>query len=247
MIEFKDNFSIQSDIYLKYRPHYPKELFLFLSSLTKEHNSAWDCGTGNGQAAVGLADFYKKVIATDPSKQQLQNAIPNKKVIYKNEKAEYNSIESDSIDIVTAANSLHWFDFDIFYASVKRVLKKNGVFAAWTYGPPSVSPEVDNIIKHFHDIILDEYWLSENRLTENEYRTIPFPFQRIGCPDFYCSKEFDLDEMIGYLNTWSAVQRYILNNNKNPADDLFPDLLKVWKDKDFKKVFTWKLVLMTGK
>ena len=147
---FKDHFSNHADLYLRYRPLYPANLYTFLSSLTKHHTLAWDCGSGNGQAAIGLAAFYNQVVATDASEQQISNSLPHDKIKYKVEKAEHTSFESHSVDIVTIANALHWFDFDLFYKEVNRVLKSDGVIAVWTYELPTISPEVDIILRDFH-------------------------------------------------------------------------------------------------
>jgi SAM-dependent methyltransferase len=247
MTVFKDNFSKQADIYVKYRPLYPTELYSFLSSLTEDHEIVWDCGTGNGQAAIGLATFYNQIIATDPSEQQIKNCLPNEKVIYLVEKAESTSIRSNSVDLLTIANALHWFDFEVFYKEAVRVLKNNGVIATWTYGLPLISPEIDKIIKQFHDQTLNDYWLPENRLVEKEYATIPFPFQQINSPQFFYEKPMKLDGLIGYLNTWSATQRFINENKFNPTEQLREDLLSVWKDVDLEKKLTWKLILKVGR
>lgn len=247
MATFKDNFSKQSDIYVKYRPHYPPALYEYLSSLTKNHELVWDCGTGNGQAATGLAEFYDSIIATDPSEQQIKNSIPHHKVNYRIEKAEDNSVPSNSVDLLTIANALHWLDFDPFFEQARRVLKKDGIIAAWAYRLPVISPEVDEIVHKFHYGILDSYWLPENRLVEKEYTTIPFPFKSIDVPDFHCEKHMDLDGLIGYLNTWSALQRFISQNNFNPTDALREELQTVWKDSAEKKKHTWKLTLKVGR
>lgn len=247
MPAFKDNFSKQSDIYVKYRPHYPAGLYSYLSSLSQEHQLAWDCGTGNGQAAIGLAEFYKTVIATDPSEQQIKNALPNARVEYRVEKAENTSLESRSIDLVTIANALHWFDFEVFYAEVKRVLKPNGLIAAWAYTIPSVSPEVDRLLRHYHDHILGDYWLPENRLVEKEYKTIPFPFQEVLSPGFFSERMMTLEDLTGYLNTWSATQRFINEHKFNPAEQLRKELISVWGEKGSEKKLTWKLTLKVGK
>lgn len=87
MKTFTDLFSQQSDIYAQYRPHYPQQLFDYLASLTSGHELAWDCGTGNGQAAVCLAALYNQVLATDPSEQQLKHATQHPKVLYKIQKS----------------------------------------------------------------------------------------------------------------------------------------------------------------
>jgi SAM-dependent methyltransferase len=243
---FKDNFSKQSDLYVKYRPLYPTELYSFLASLSAEHQLAWDCGTGNGQAAIGLADFYDRVFATDPSAQQISNAFANEKVTYAIEKAEQTSLASNSVDLLTIANALHWFDFDIFYKEAKRVLKKNGIIAAWAYGTPEISAEIDPVVKHFHDHTLGEYWLAENRLVEARYTTIPFPFPEIPAPEFIYEKRATLDEVIGGFNTWSATQRFINTNGFNPTEKLREELKALWPDNS-EKTLTWKLILKVGR
>ncbi|MEO8148236.1 MAG: class I SAM-dependent methyltransferase [Bacteroidia bacterium] len=247
MTIFKDHFSRQSDIYVKYRPHYPESLYAYLSSFTNEHKLAWDCGTGNGQAAIGLAKVYDKVIATDPSEQQIKNCIPNEKVKYLVEKAEHTSIESNSVDLITIANALHWFDFDTFYKEANRVLKYNGIIAAWSYCLPSVSPEIDEIINHFHYITLNDYWLPENRLVEKKYATVPFPFEQIDSPVFYSEKIMNLKDFISYLNTWSAVQRFIDINKFNPTEELQIEIMKIWNKTDAEKKVTWELTLKVGR
>ena len=246
MTPFKDNFSKQAGIYAQYRPHYPKELYAFLSSITKERHLAWDCGTGNGQAAIGLAAFYDHIIATDPSEQQISNCIPNDKITYRVEKAENNSIESESVDLLTIANALHWFDHDVFYKEANRVLKPGGIIAAWTYGVPKVNTEVDKIVMAYHDNTLNDFWYAESRLVDNEYRGIPFPFQQLETPGFITERNMNLDEFIGYLNTWSATQRFIDTHHFNPTDNLKNVLAGVWKDNAEKKL-TWKLVLKVGR
>lgn len=247
MAIFKDNFSKQSDIYAKYRPHYPAGLFSYLSSLTKQHEVAWDCGTGNGQAAIGLAAFYDKVIATDASEQQIKNALPNENVTYLIEKADHTSIRSDSVDLLTIANALHWFKFDEFYREVSRVLKNDGVIAAWMYGLPIIEPEIDKIIRHFQDYILGTHWPPELRFVAKKYATIPFPFQQISSPEFYCEKTMNLNGVIGYLNTWSATQRFMNENKFNPTADLQKELAMVWNPPGSEKTIRWKLTLKVGR
>ena len=245
MSSFKDYFSKQADIYAKYRPKYPPELFSWLASLTKEHELAWDCGTGNGQAATDLAAFYKQVIATDPSEQQIKNAIPHPKVKYLVEKAESNSIPSASADLLTIANALHWFDFDAFFKEARRILKPGGIIAAWSYCLPAISPEIDRIIAHYHNHTLDDYWLWENRLVEKRYTTIPFPFEEINHPAFFYEKKATLDEVIGGLNTWSATQRFIEKNGYNPTEQVREELQKLWGEGE--KNLKWELALRVGR
>lgn len=244
---FKDNFSTQSEIYARYRPQYPKELFQYLSTLTPEHQIAWDCGTGNGQAAIGLVDYYALVLATDPSAEQIKHAFPHPNIQYSVASGESFSIADHSIDLITIANALHWFNLDVFYGNVRKVLKRNGILAAWAYGIPHVNDAIDSIIKQFHDGPLGEFWVHENRLVENEYRDLPFPFLLIPSPEFHSYKEFDLDEFLMYLNTWSATQKYISTYGSNPTVQLRNELLKYWKDPASKRQIQWKLILKIGK
>jgi len=247
MKEFKDNFSKQTETYLRYRPTYPGELFEYLSTQTDNHELAWDCGTGNGQAAFGLVPYYEKVYATDPSEQQIENAIPHERIVYNVEKAEHPGLENNSVDLITVAQALHWFDFDAFYTEVNRVLKQNGLLAAWTYGLPAVSGEIDKIVRHFHDEILGDYWLYENRLVDLEYSTIPFPFSELSTPSFYIKKELSFDDLLGLINSWSALQRYIRKNGHNPIDHLKQVLRAHWADTGKKKEATWKITLKAGR
>ncbi|MES2560962.1 MAG: class I SAM-dependent methyltransferase [Bacteroidota bacterium] len=246
MHPFKDYFSKQSDIYAKYRPQYPPELYAFLASKTAAHNKVWDCGTGNGQAAVDLTQYYQEVFATDPSEQQIVNSTPHPQVTYAVEKAERSSLPDASVDLITVANAMHWFDFELFYAEVKRVLKPDGIIAAWSYALPFISEEIDPIVYNFHHGVLNDYWVAENRLVEKEYSTIPFPFKEHLHPEFYSYKEMDLVDTIGYFNTWSAVQRYIATNHINPTDEFAKALSNVWGYPETKRIMRWKLALKIG-
>src|SRR6185295_8655921 len=164
------------------------------------------------------------------SEQQIKNAFANDKISYRVEKAEHNSISTGSVDLLTIANALHWFDFDVFYAEANRVLKTNGVIAVWAYGLPFIEPEIDKRIKNFHDHVVGKYWLAENRLVENEYKAIPFPFKQVQAPAFSYKKMITLHEVIGYLDTWSATQRFINENKFNPTEQLQKELAEHWKD-----------------
>lgn len=246
MNTFKDHFSKQASMYVQYRPTYPKELFDYLASLIKSHSQAWDCGTGNGQSAIQLAEYFEKVYATDPSKQQVEQAIQHPKITYNVESAEQTGLENQSVDLITVAQAVHWFDFDRFYAEVKRILKKDGVIAVWAYGVPSVSPELDPLIRNFHDQVVGEFWQKENKLIDNEYTTIPFPFQIISAPAFQIQKQWTRNELLGHFRTWSATQKFIDKYGKNPIEVLEKDLAVYWENRDEAKDVSWKLILKVG-
>jgi len=131
---FKDHFSEGSTEYSVYRPGYPKELFSYLSSISQSNERAWDCATGNGQSALAVSKHFDEVIATDASKNQIDNAVEEMGIIYRVEKAEKTSIDNESVDLITVAQALHWFNIEEFSNEALRVLKAKGVLAVWAYG-----------------------------------------------------------------------------------------------------------------
>jgi hypothetical protein len=96
LVTFKDHFSPQSADYAKFRPSYPRKLFDYLGSIAMTRQLAWDCGTGNGQAAVGLGSVFDRVIATDASEKQIANAQPHEIIEYRVATAEDSGIGSEA-------------------------------------------------------------------------------------------------------------------------------------------------------
>lgn len=246
-MNFKDHFSGQASDYAKYRPGYPPELFYYLTTLCRERKTAWDCGTGNGQAALRLAEHFRTVIATDPSEKQIKNAVPHERIFYQVSPAERTSIERSTVDLVTVAQAVHWFNFPEFYKEVRRVGKPGGILAVWCYGLLKVSAEIDAVIDRFYSDTAGAYWPPERKWIDENYRTLPFPFQEIAPPPFSMSDEWDLLEMQGYLSTWSAVQQFIKVNSFNPIDGLVEKLQSVWGTESQKRKITWPLHLRIGK
>jgi ubiquinone/menaquinone biosynthesis C-methylase UbiE len=247
MPDFKDFFSHQASIYSQYRPTYPENLFIYLSSLTPEHNLAWDCGTGNGQTAHSLTKYYKKIYASDPSEKQISNAIQHSAIEYHVEKAERSLLHDGSVDLITCSQSLHWFDFENYYREVKRVLKPSGIIAAWIYKIPYITPEVDKLFLYFHNEIIGEFWQEENRMVERGYADLPFPFEQITPPPFKIEKKYSFDTLLGFMNSWSALQRFINIKGYNPLVDFAPELLSAWGDRNTLRVVSWDLVVKIGK
>jgi SAM-dependent methyltransferase len=241
----KDLFSVQSTDYAKFRPRYPEDLFLYLVSLTNENRLAWDCGTGNGQAAVELAEYFDSVIATDPSEKQLLNAEKNPKVIYKKASAEESPLEARSADLVTVAQAFHWFKHDEFFREVKRVLKPEGILGIWTYNLCQVTPAVDAVVQHFYQDILGPYWEKERKLVEEGYRKSAFPFKEVKPPQFAMEANWSIEHFIGYLGTWSALQTYIKKNGENPLEATALELRKAWGE-DESRLIRWELSLRVG-
>jgi ubiquinone/menaquinone biosynthesis C-methylase UbiE len=248
-MQFKDHFSGHSVDYAKYRPHYPSELFAYLASLTEEHELAWDCATGSGQAAQGLAQGYRRVIATDASQAQLDNATANERVEYRQARAEASGLESATVDLTTVAQALHWLSLERFFAEVRRVLKPRGVFAAWVYNLLSISAELDPPINRFYGETVGPYWPPERILVEEKYATIPFPFEELRAPQqFYIEASWSLFDLLGYLRTWSATQRFIKERGFDPVTEgLADELLPLWGDPQAERQISWPIYLRVGR
>ncbi len=246
-MNFKDHFSKQADDYAKYRPLYPPALFAYLASQVSGHALAWDCGTGSGQAAIGLADFFDRVIATDPSEAQIRNATPHEKILYKVAPAERTDISAGSVDLITVAQALHWIDLDHFYAEARRVLKPAGVLAVWCYGLNEIVPRVDEVVQGYYRDIVGPYWPPERRLIDECYRTIPFPFAEWTPPAFHMEANWTLGEYLGYLGTWSATQRYRKEKGSDPLVPLRAALEKVWGAPETKYIIRWPIHMRIGR
>ncbi len=244
---FKDLFSDASAEYAAFRPQYPPELFAHLAKVSVARDLAWDCATGNGQAAKYLASHFNQVIATDPSSQQLAEAVKLPNIEYRLETAERPSLENDSVDLITIAQALHWFDWEKFYPEVNRVLKENGIIATIAYGLPEITPAIDELIKHLHNIILRNYWEQERQLVADLYKDIPFPFRQMDTPDFFIVKEMDKAQLLGYLATWSGLKKYIVLENSNPLQVFADKLNEVWPEGEESILVTWRLACKVGK
>jgi ubiquinone/menaquinone biosynthesis C-methylase UbiE len=81
--------------------------------------------------------------------KQLANAQAAPNIRYEAAAAECSSLEDNSADLITVSQALHWFNFEKFYAEVKRVGKKNSVIAAWTYSLLKVSPKLIRSLNFF--------------------------------------------------------------------------------------------------
>ena len=217
---FKDYFSGHAAAYADARPRYPIELFDWLATLTSEHDVAWDGGTGNGQAALGLAAHYQQVIATDPSKEQIENAFPHKRINYRIAAAESPHLEPHSVNLVTVAQAVHWFDRPKFYERAREVLKPGGAIAVWCYGLCSITPAIDARVQAFYSGETGPYWPPERALIDEGYRRIEFPFEEITPPAFHMQQRWTLNQFLAYLRTWSAVQKFISKNGRDPVSGL---------------------------
>ncbi|QRM90263.1 methyltransferase domain-containing protein [Lacinutrix sp. WUR7] len=232
----KDNFSTESDKYAKYRPIYPEAFFDYLKSLMERKQIAWDCGTGNGQVAYKLAQSFDTVMASDLSQAQIDNASKSDNIYYTVQRAEKTNYADAIFDLIIVSQAIHWFDFDAFYKEVKRTLHPNGFLCVVGYGTIQMSGEIGKLIAHFYSDIIGSYWDEERKYLDENYQSIPFPFQEIETPTFINTLYWSLEHLIGYLNTWSSVKHFIDQNAYNPVDSLQLQLEKHWNSEDLKEV-----------
>ena len=242
---FKDHFSKQAADYAKFRPRYPQQLFDFLGSIAPSRQLAWDCATGNGQAAIGLASVFDRVIATDASEKQIANAQSHEAVEYRVAPAGNSSLGSETLDLIMVAQALHWFDLGRFYGEVRRVLKNNGVFAASAYNLLHVEPAIDEVVNRYYYEVVGAFWPPERKLVE-QFADLPFPFHKVDAPKFEMTAQWNLDHLLGYLQTWSSTQRFIAAHSSNPLEQVIDELRAAWGDSQHARNVTWPLVLRIG-
>ena len=244
---FKDHFSGHAKQYADARPRYPAQMFQHLADLAPAGSHAWDCGTGSGQAALSLVECFDSVFASDPSLQQIKHAGSHPRVYYHVAKAENSCLADRSIDLVMVAQALHWFDVDIFYSEVKRVLRENGVLAVGCYQLLRIEPEIDNCIDQFYTTTVGQYWPAERKHVDTSYSTLPFPFEELGVPEFRMEQRWDLTQLAAYLRSWSATRSYLKEHGTDPVTPLVDRLRVVWGSDSSARLITWPLKLRVGR
>ena len=245
-MSFKDHFSRQATDYVKFRPQYPRALFEFVAANSPDNEFALDCATGNGQAAVALAEFFQQVIALDASAEQIASAQPHDRVEYGVAPAEKTGLPASSVAAITVAQALHWFDLEAFYSEARRVLQPRGVLAVWAYNYLRLSPTVDALVRRFHDEIVGPYWPPERKIVGRGYRDLPFPFDEMPTPAFQIEVRWSLDHLLGYLRTWSATQRFVTENKRDPVGRIESELGRAWGNPAEKKLAIWPLTVRLG-
>jgi SAM-dependent methyltransferase len=242
-----DHFSKLAAGYAAFRPRYPDELFDYLASITPNHRLAWDVGAGSGQASVALADRFDRVVATDISAEQIARAPRHPKIEWHVAAAESAPmLASSSVDLVTIAQSLHWFDHARFYEEVRRVAAPDGIIAAWTYAPAKMDGDAGAFVHRYMYRDVGAYWPPERKYVDNEYRDIPFPFERLASPAFSLEYDWTLEQVAGYLRTMSATGRYVEQHRTDPVLRVEGELRAVWGTAPTRRI-TWPLIVLAGK
>jgi ubiquinone/menaquinone biosynthesis C-methylase UbiE len=244
---FLDLFSEKADLYASARPHYPDSLFQFIQSVAPNNRCAWDCGTGNGQAAVSLASYFTTVYASDPSSEQIAHSTKCRGVEYSIQPAEATNYPDNIFDAICVAQALHWFDLPVFFHEVQRVIKPNGVFAAWGYSWFSVTPEIDNI---FRSVILDVIapdWAPQNAILWRGYKDISMPFTLIPAPEFCIAESWSLHQLLAFVHSWSATRHCMKRIGIDFFNHAELELTKYWGPPESPRNINMPLHLLVGK
>lgn len=242
-----DHFSHGSAAYRRHRPTYPPELFAALAALAPSTAAAWDGATGNGQAAVGLGGRFARVIASDPSASQIAQATRHPRVRYFVGRAEESALREASVDLVTVAQAIHWFDLDRFYREVERVAKPGAVLAAWCYDLVRITPGVDRCVDRFYTEVVGPHWPKERAHVESHYRELPFPFEEVAPPRCTMRARWNLGGLLGYVETWSALKAYREARRVDPLPDLAARVAAAWGDSQRRRGVVWPLYFRIGR
>ena len=202
-------FATVARAYANFRPGYPPELFAWLARVSPSREAVWDCGCGSGQASVPLAEHFAMVHATDVAPEQIAAAKPHSRVRYSVTPAEHSGLPDQSVDLVTVAQALHWFDVTAFFAEATRVARPGALLAVWNYPRPRfVDAELDRRFFTFYSQVVGPYWPPERRHIEEGYKSLPFPFEEVESPEFGFELDWNIDQVAGYASSWSATARY---------------------------------------
>ena len=247
MKALSDHFSRVAVSYAACRPTYPEELFDYLAGLVHHPKVAWDCAAGTGQATIPLAGRFERVVATDISISMLDQAPRHSHIDYRAVTAKASGLPAASVDLVTVAQALHWLDVDWFYEEAARVLIPGGVLAAWSYGNPHLdSITLQRELSRFHGDVLGPYWPPGRQHVEAGYRTLRFPFPELDPPAFAMEEHWTLAQLLGYVGTWSATQRFRDAVRRDPVPDLERKLALQWNHGSTRRV-RWPLTVRVGR
>jgi ubiquinone/menaquinone biosynthesis C-methylase UbiE len=177
----ENTFALKSDEYVLARPRYPRALIEWLVVRAPGHGRAWDCATGNGQAAIDLAPYFAEVQATDVCAEQISQGLSVPNVHYSVRPAESTCFADRSFDLITVAQALHWFDFARFWVEVRRVARPGALFAAWGYAWFDCDSDVHAELVMPLRTLIDPFWAANNRLCGTVTRAKRSTSHSIGC------------------------------------------------------------------
>jgi len=245
MDEFKDYFSDVSGAYARFRPLYPPALFDRLAALTARHDRAWDCATGTGQAAHGLAAQYSEVIATDASVQQIAAAIPHPRVRFAVATAEASGLAEASVDLVCVAQAAHWFNMVAFNRELQRVLRPGGAAVLIAYKLFTSLPAVDALIAEAYHGELAKHWAPERAIIDRDYADLALDLEPVTLAPAAMHANWSAEQLLGYLETWSGIRALNRADGRDVVAEWAPAIKAAWGTGT--RPVTWPLILKAGR
>ena len=221
-MENATSFGAQAQTYAAARPHYPSDLFDWITAHAPQTKTVWDVGTGSGQAALSLAERFDDVYATDIDSAQISQANAHRKIRYQQATAHQSGLPDNSVDAICVATALHWFDHRLFWEEVSRVARKDALFCAWTYHRAHSDDEVHQLLLDPVLNVLEPYWSDGNRLSWRGYipEEIAMPFEVIPTPAFSCALNWTPSQIAGFTRSWSAHKKARLDGKGDQLAEL---------------------------
>jgi hypothetical protein len=107
----------------------------------------------------------------------------------------------------------------------------------------TVSRGIDAVVNRYYSEIVGGYWPAERVLVE-KFEELPFPFAEIETPRFEMVAEWNVEQLLGYLRTWSATQRFMAAERQDPLKEAEKELGLAWGEK--KRRVVWPLTVKVG-
>lgn len=246
MSDIAQLFGASANAYANFRPVYPSALFDWLAAHSPGRDLALDIACGNGQASHPLLPHFEMVLACDASVEQLAQGRPAAGLHLLAAEARKQPLAAASVDLIVVAQALHWFADAAFFAEVARLLRPGGLFCAWCYSLMTIDERLDPLVERFYRITLAGCWPAGRSSVDAGYGDIQVPFERMPVPDFALSVQWDLPRLLGYLRTWSAVQRWQQRHGRDPVAELAPSLGAAWGDAGTLRKINWPLHFLAG-
>lgn len=229
-------------VYAKYRSKPPTEVLgHILSYLNAKTNPpfklAVDIGCGSGQSTQQLAPHFEKVIGVDVSEAQIREAQinnSNNNVIYKVGSCTNIPERSNTVQLLTASQSHHWFDLTGFYKETQRVLDPKGAVCVFWYQLPQPmykdkTNALQKLLNHIYHIETKEYWHQRRQLVDNGFDGLDFPFEDVVKENIFSETHQTAAEYIGYIESWSAFQN-MQKADPNKSKELMNTIKQQFQD-----------------
>lgn len=237
---FADHFSSVAARYATYRPRYPAALVDALADRAAP-GTAWDIGCGSGQLSVALAERFERVIATDPAQAQLAAATAHPRVDYRCSPAEASGLPEASVDLAVAAQAAHWFDWPRFVVEVGRVARPGALIALVCYGDLDLDGAVNEELARYRAVV-EPYWPPGRVHIDTGYRDLTLPWPAVDAPPIVMTAAWTRDELLGYLQTWSATVKLVEREGREPVIAMCERVAAAWPDGETRTI-RWPLAI----